>query len=513
MAPRVAAPGRPRGARRRRPRRRRPGGRADRRVPIPPTTRCSCCGRHASPRSARSASPARRSTGWPPASTSTRGRSAGRTGRSTSSSPCSARGTGRSTCSSRSTSAASSCACCRSGRPCAAGRSATPTTASPSTGTCGRRPPTPPPSPTASTGPTCSCSGRCSTTSARATPATTPRRGWRSSPRSARGSVSPPGDVDVLVRLVQHHLLLPDVAMRRDLSDPATIRKVADAVGDVADARAAARPHRGRLAGDRAVGVGLVEGAARRRPRRAHARRRSTATRRARRHRGAFPDEATLATMAGRPVRRAATGALGRRTAPSTITVVCADAPGVVRPHRRRAVAARPRRADGVGVLRRARRAGDGRVAVPGRPAARPASSGRGCTRTSAAPSPASWPSRPASPSGPARTAGAGRRRRRRPARRRSRSTTTSRRTSTVIEVRAPNRIGVLHRIAKALAELGLDIRHATVQTLGEDVVDTFYVQARRRAPGRRRVPPRRDRAGRAPRRFADVGWPVADDG
>ena len=49
--------------------------------------------------------------------------------------------------------------------------------------------------------------------------------------------------------------------------------------------------------------------------------------------------------------------------------------------------------------------------------------------------------------------------------------------TSTVLEVRAPNRVGMLHRIAKALAELGLDIRHATVQTLGEDVVDTFYVR------------------------------------
>jgi [protein-PII] uridylyltransferase len=51
--------------------------------------------------------------------------------------------------------------------------------------------------------------------------------------------------------------------------------------------------------------------------------------------------------------------------------------------------------------------------------------------------------------------------------------------TATVIEVRAPNRIGVLHRITKSLAEVGLDIRHATVQTLGEDVVDTFYVLGR----------------------------------
>jgi [protein-PII] uridylyltransferase len=48
---------------------------------------------------------------------------------------------------------------------------------------------------------------------------------------------------------------------------------------------------------------------------------------------------------------------------------------------------------------------------------------------------------------------------------------------ATVIEVRAADRIGVLHRIANALAQLGLDIRHATVQTLGDEVVDTFYVR------------------------------------
>jgi [protein-PII] uridylyltransferase len=48
---------------------------------------------------------------------------------------------------------------------------------------------------------------------------------------------------------------------------------------------------------------------------------------------------------------------------------------------------------------------------------------------------------------------------------------------STVIEVTAANRLGALYRITKALAELGLDIRHATVQTLGMQVVDTFYVR------------------------------------
>ena len=54
-------------------------------------------------------------------------------------------------------------------------------------------------------------------------------------------------------------------------------------------------------------------------------------------------------------------------------------------------------------------------------------------------PSPASSPSTPGWPSGRGRTGGGGR--------------------------------------PKALADLGLDIRHATVQSLGEDVVDTFYVR------------------------------------
>jgi len=48
---------------------------------------------------------------------------------------------------------------------------------------------------------------------------------------------------------------------------------------------------------------------------------------------------------------------------------------------------------------------------------------------------------------------------------------------ATVIEVRAPDKIGILHRITKSLGELGLDIRHAKVQTMGNEVVDTFYVR------------------------------------
>jgi [protein-PII] uridylyltransferase len=48
--------------------------------------------------------------------------------------------------------------------------------------------------------------------------------------------------------------------------------------------------------------------------------------------------------------------------------------------------------------------------------------------------------------------------------------------TATVVEVRAPDRIGTLYRITKALAELELDVRLAKVSTLGHEVVDAFYV-------------------------------------
>jgi len=48
---------------------------------------------------------------------------------------------------------------------------------------------------------------------------------------------------------------------------------------------------------------------------------------------------------------------------------------------------------------------------------------------------------------------------------------------ATVIEVRAPDQHGILHRVTKAMAEVGLDIRHASVQTIGDEVVDAFYVR------------------------------------
>ena len=49
---------------------------------------------------------------------------------------------------------------------------------------------------------------------------------------------------------------------------------------------------------------------------------------------------------------------------------------------------------------------------------------------------------------------------------------------ATIIEVRAPDAPGLLHRVTAAIAGLDLDIVSARVATLGHAVVDTFYVRA-----------------------------------
>jgi len=48
---------------------------------------------------------------------------------------------------------------------------------------------------------------------------------------------------------------------------------------------------------------------------------------------------------------------------------------------------------------------------------------------------------------------------------------------ATIIEVRAQDRIGILYAIATALAELELDIVMARVQTMGPEVTDVFYLR------------------------------------
>ena len=69
-----------------------------------------------------------------------------------------------------------------------------------------------------------------------------------------------PDDVETLVDLVRHHLLLPDTATRRDLDDPTTITNVARAAGDPVTLHLLGRADRGRQPGHRSLGLGIVEG-------------------------------------------------------------------------------------------------------------------------------------------------------------------------------------------------------------------------------------------------------------
>lgn len=50
--------------------------------------------------------------------------------------------------------------------------------------------------------------------------------------------------------------------------------------------------------------------------------------------------------------------------------------------------------------------------------------------------------------------------------------------THTIVEVACQDSLGLLYRITSTLADLGLDLEKALIQTLNEDVVDAFYVQA-----------------------------------
>jgi [protein-PII] uridylyltransferase len=48
---------------------------------------------------------------------------------------------------------------------------------------------------------------------------------------------------------------------------------------------------------------------------------------------------------------------------------------------------------------------------------------------------------------------------------------------ATIVEVGAPDAIGVLYRITTALLECDLDIVSAKIETLGAQVIDAFYVR------------------------------------
>lgn len=280
----------------------------------------------------------------------------------------------------------------------------------------------------------------------------------------------PAGDVDTLVALVEHHLLLPDVATRRDLDDPGTIDLVAKAVGDLptlgllaaltegdslATGPAAWGGWKAQLVADLVERTGhvLAGGSLVDVPR------------------DEFPDPEHLELMAG------GVDVLDGRD--DTLTVVTADEPGVF------SKVAGVLALHGLGVL--------DANAYSSEPSSSGAAMALARFRVESSFGPViPWDRVTAD----LERAFAGRLaltarlhdRARTYASRRSTSATPVRTgvafdnrasaAATVIDVLAPDSIGLLHRLTRALAELDLDIRSAKVSTIGPQVVDAFYVRA-----------------------------------
>ncbi|MCW2620782.1 MAG: glnD [Frankiales bacterium] len=264
-------------------------------------------------------------------------------------------------------------------------------------------------------------------------------------------------DTAVLVAMAEHHLLLPDVATRRDLDDPATARAVADAVGSVevlellhalteadslATGPAAWSAWKGRLVADLVRRTAaLLAGAP-------------------------APPRPSLAEWQEELVR-AGTFALAARDDEVTVVApdrsgILAQAAGVIALHRLDVRSASVFNQDGtaVVVLRVAPRFGSLPDWTVVREDLRHALEGdlalvdvlrereRAYARTASLP-------------GAAATV---------------RLLDDASERATVVEVRAADSLGVLHRITATLVACGLDVRTAHVSTLGADVIDAFYV-------------------------------------
>lgn len=272
----------------------------------------------------------------------------------------------------------------------------------------------------------------------------------------------PPADVAVLQAMVRHHLLLPDMATRRDLDDPATVEGVAEAVGDLltlgllaalteADSLATGPAAWGKWKAD------LVRDLV---ARAAHVLGGGTAEE----VRDDFPTAAHVELLRS--------GCQVLQGDGDRITVVAADrqglfsrVTGVLALHGLGVLDAAVTSLDGMAlevlrvestfgptiawdkVIADLERVLEGRLALQARLAERARIYGARQKRT-----PVHEPPRVVVDNKASRDA-------------------------TVVEVHAVDSIGVLYRITRALAELELNIVSAKVQTLGERVVDAFYVR------------------------------------
>jgi [protein-PII] uridylyltransferase len=276
----------------------------------------------------------------------------------------------------------------------------------------------------------------------------------------------PPADVATLQDLVRFHLLLPDIATRRDLGDEATIHHVADQVGTASTLRllevlteadslatgpAAWNEWKAELVGVLVDRVAHVLGGGALEEIRVEE----------------FPTDEQLRLMAER--RRVISGSDER------LTVVAPDRPGLfsriagaLALNGLDVLDARALSDDGgmalatfrvesnfgpviawERVVRDVEAAVEGRLAIHARLRERARVYARSRVRPAPPTSPAVLIDTALSPK------------------------------ATVVEVHAQDAVGVLYRITRAIAELDLDIRSAKVQTLGDDVVDSFYVTDR----------------------------------
>jgi [protein-PII] uridylyltransferase len=270
-------------------------------------------------------------------------------------------------------------------------------------------------------------------------------------------------DIALLERMVRLHLLLPDVATRRDLGDDDVIVATAEAVGslDALQLLNALTEADGLATGPSAWGPWKAELVRELVRRVAHVLRGGEAGE-LRVGDDRFPDEAVRALMAQKRVAVRIDG--------QQLTVVAPDRPGLfsrvagaltlksltvleAEAGSEDGMAASQFRVDAGGievdweeVVRDVRRAVDGRIALEARLATRARHGRRNAALRLVR-----------DPSVRVDNTGSG--------------------ASTIIEVHAPDRIGVLYHITRALADLDLDIRWAKVTTLGAEVVDSFYVR------------------------------------
>ena len=275
-----------------------------------------------------------------------------------------------------------------------------------------------------------------------------------------------PADVAVLVNLVRNHLLLSEVATRRDLDDPATVDAVVAAVGDAVQLEllAALTEADSKATGPAAWGswkAGLVADLVRR-----------TQVFLAE---GETPARASLVTDRHRGFMEQARR-LGRCVVAAsgpTVTVVARDRPGLL------AAVAGIMALHGLNV-RSADVTGEGDFAVE---------------LFTVEPSHGRWPDwelvadeidatqRGTFPleqrlaKQAEAYAGARRAVSPRPVPREVAVVDDASEASTVIEIRAPDSLGLLWRITAALFACGLDVVAARVSTFGLEVVDAFYVR------------------------------------